>query len=104
MSSKFIYISNDHDLSYEGARDRDGNFLNNGTCLWELVSASDPETIIADGVLDYETGSDGDYFAVIDRVVTELLVESNLYFIDINFACDGFEDYRRLRRNAIYRN
>lgn len=104
MPAEFIYIGSDHNVEYTKARNpRTGEYLNTGTCTYELVSAADPDTVLASGTLSYEAESDGDYFGVIDSTETVLLVEGKLYFVNITFAQGEFNDYRRLRRNAAYR-
>lgn len=98
-----IYIAADNEVFLEGM-EADGTELNAGTATWSLKDATTgTEVTSGNGSLTYVASSDGDYVGVIPSSVTEDLVEGRLYWIDITFAEDGDDDFRRLKRVARYR-
>lgn len=97
-----LYIGADMDVEYTGAQDREGTFLNSGTCTWQLFTAAGVS--VATGTLTYDTGSDGDYYGVIESTVTAGLTADAPYYVIITFVQGAYNDSRKLNSRAAYRS
>lgn len=96
-----LFIGSDMDVEYTGAQNRDGDFLNSGTCTWQLFTAAGVS--VATGTLTYDTGSDGDYYGVIESTVTATLTADAAYYTFITFVQGAYNDSRKINSRAAYR-
>lgn len=97
-----IYINADNTVTLNKVKDLDGVFLNAGTCTFVLKTKKEG-TVVHTGTLTYVTSSDGKYQEVIDASVTAGLVESDYYYLDVDFAEGSYDGYFRLEVQASYR-
>lgn len=99
-SSLVLYLGADARVSYTGAS-ADGSYLNAGTATWTLTDSDGVQ--LATGPLEYDAGSNGDYYGTIDAVYTAALTPDSTYYVDIAFAELDNEDFRHLTTGAAYR-
>jgi hypothetical protein len=100
--SQVVWIGSNVDLSYTGARAALSNaYLNAGSCAWELFDGAG--VMIADGVLSYDAGSNGDYYGVISAPVTSGLALDAPYTLSVTFASGDYDDERVVPLRAAYR-
>lgn len=81
-----IYKNNDHRLRLEDVVDIDDNVLNAGTVTYSLTKVSDG-TVLGSGSLPVQ-GVVGDYYATIDRTVTQNVEEDEVYEVVVVYT-DG---------------
>ena len=103
MTVTIIRIGADHDVSYLGAADRDGNYQNSGTCTYALKDADGNAVSGGTGTLSYVAASNGNYLGVIESTVTATLTAGATYYLEITFSKSTLNDFRRLRCRAEYR-
>lgn len=106
MSVESIYIGEDHNVEWEGARDLNaGTYLNSATVTYELKD-SDGD-VLDSGTLDYVASSNGDYLGVIQSTVTDDLAENTVnnpfYYVEVTLSQGNYNGFRRLRFKARYR-
>lgn len=78
-----------------------GSYLNAATATWTLADNSG--TTVTTGSLSYVSASNGNYSGVIDAATTGTLTEGAVYTLTVTFAQSGYDDKRRLRLSAAYR-
>lgn len=102
--TEYIPIGGDCDVTYDGAQPRTGgSYLNSGTCTYALKDADGNAVASGTGTLSYVAASDGNYLGVIDAAVTATLTPDAWYYVEITFSQGGYNDFRRLKRQARYR-
>ena len=98
MATEPIYIGADHDVTYNDAAVL-GVPQTTGTCTWELKTVAGVS--LGTGSLTHSTG--GDYAGTVESTVTALLTEGTAYHLFITFVQGSNNDFRRLVREATYR-
>lgn len=103
MKNNKIYIAADHDVKYYGAKTRAGEDpINDGTCTFALKDKDG--TTLGTGTAPYVAASDGDYLGILQSTATALMVEGDVYYVEITFSGgSGYNDFRRLEYVAAYR-
>lgn len=92
----YWYMGCDHRFLYDKAKDVDGNYLNNGMCEYEIVDYDGVS--LAEGVLDYQTASDGKYLVDVDQsAVPDTTPFGTTITLVVTFSDTGNDDKRILR-------
>lgn len=94
----FIFKGSDHNVKVDKVRDAETKvFLNNGTCTYWLYKKIDM-SLLSTGDVPYVASSNGKYFTVIDRSVTENIVVGEMYLLQIFFEHGQYdkEEWREL--------
>lgn len=103
-ASDRINIACDTTITLSGLKDRvTGAFVNGATVTYALRTAAGVLVTGGTGSLTY-SGTPGLYRGVIDRAVTSLLTENQVYYLEVTVAdSGGLDDFRRLPLQAKYR-
>jgi hypothetical protein len=106
MDVETIYIAEDHNAKWDGARDEEsGNPLNAATIAFDLTDTAG--TSLGTGTLAYVGGSAGDYLGVVQSTITATLVENTVanpyYYLELTLTQGGYNAFRRLPCTARYR-
>lgn len=88
MSYGKLPIGTDFRITLDKTQDDAGNYLNNGTCTYELLD-KDGGTV-AGGSVPYETASDGKYTLVVNAIAS--LEQHTVYTLYVTFAGQDGED------------
>ena len=96
-----LYVGSDMTVRYYKARAPDGTYFSSGTCTYALSDRTGTE--LSAGTLSYVPDSDGNFEGLIDRTVTATLAPGKTYTLQVDFESDGYEDRRRLKLQAAYR-
>lgn len=99
-----LYIGCDHELKFDKARNRAGEYINAATASWQ-VKKKHGGTVISSGEFPYVVDSDGQYLVTIDKDDITGVVEGEIYFVDVTFTgTDGEEAFFRKVVKAVYRS
>lgn len=101
--SDSIYINEDNQVTWDAMKlASSGEFVNDATVTYALKDNAGTGVSGGTGTLDYVSGSDGNYSAIIDKTVTTLLSEGAAYYLELTATSGSADGFRRIRYVATY--